>query len=112
MAEGQYYTDAVAWAAGTDIVKGYDNGCFGPEDPVTREQLAAILYRYTRYRGGDTAAAGDLSRFADQPSDWAAEAVRWAAGAGIITGKGGGSLDPRGAATRAETAQMLRGLLD
>lgn len=112
VAEGQYYTDAVAWAAGTDIVKGYDNGCFGPEDPVTREQLAAILYRYTRYRGGDTAAAGDLSRFADQPSDWAAEAVRWAAGAGIITGKGGGSLDPRGAATRAETAQMLRGLLD
>lgn len=106
VAQGQWYTDAVAWAAEAGIVKGYGDGTFGPGDPVTREQLAAILYRYARSEGG-AAAGGSLSAFRDQPAPWAREAMEWAVGAGIITGKGDGVLDPGGRASRAETAAML-----
>lgn len=107
-----YYAEAAVWAAENGIIKGYGDNRFGPNDPVTREQLAAILYRYAQVKRQDTAKAGDLSVFADQPSDWAAEPVRWAVGAGLLSGKGGGVLDPTGNATRAETAAMLMRYLE
>ena len=107
VAPGAYYAEAVAWGVERGILQGYDNGCFGPDDPITREQLAALLYRFARVQGLDAAAVGDLSGFADQPSEWAAEAVRWAVGAKILSGRDGGVLDPRGRASRAETAAML-----
>lgn len=107
-----YYAEAAVWAAENGIVKGYGDNLFGPNDPVTREQLAAILYRYAQVKGQDTALAGDLSGFADQPSGWASEPVRWAVGAGLLSGKGGGVLNPTGNATRAETAAMLMRYLE
>lgn len=107
-----YYAEAAVWAAENGIVKGYGDNRFGPNDPVTREQLAAILYRYAQVKGQDTAMAGDLSGFADQPSGWASEPVRWAVGAGLLSGKGGGVLNPTGNATRAETAAMLMRYLE
>lgn len=106
---GQWYTDAVNWAAANDLVNGYGNSTFGPEDDITREQMAAILYRYAQFKGYDHTVQGDLSRFADggQTSDWAREAVVWAVDNGLLTGKGGGLLDPKGTATRAEMATIL-----
>lgn len=110
VAAGAYYYQAIAWGAAHGIVKGYDNHSFGPDDSITREQLAAILYRYARSKGMDATAKGDLSGYSDQPDRWAEEPVRWAVGAGIISGKGNGVLDPKGQATRAETAAMLQRL--
>ncbi len=107
LAADAYYGQAVAWGAEHSIVNGYGNGKFGPNDPITRQQLAAILYRYAQYKGLDTTAKGDLAVFNDQPDSWAQETVRWAIGTGIIAGKGSGVLDPNGHATRAETAAML-----
>ena len=106
---GQWYTEAVNWAAANDLVNGYGNSTFGPEDDITREQMAAILYRYAQFKGYDCTVQGDLSRFADggQTSDWARDAVVWAVDKGLLTGKGGGLLDPKGTATRAEVATIL-----
>lgn len=106
---GQWYTEAVNWAAVNDLVNGYGNSTFGPEDDITREQMAAILYRYAQFKGYDHTVQGDLSRFADggQTSDWARDAVVWAVDKGLLTGKGGGLLDPKGTATRAEVATIL-----
>lgn len=109
---GAYYAKAVAWAAENGIVKGYDNGNFGPNDPITREQLAAILYRYTQFKGIVTPITGDLSQFTDQPSTWAADAMQWAVGVGIISGRGNGTLDATGNATRAQTSAMLARFLN
>lgn len=104
-----WYTDAVAWAAANDIVSGIGGGRFDPDAPITREQLAAILYRYARSKGYDTSLNGTLDGFndADKVSNWAHDALRWATGVGIVSGKGGGLLDPVGEATRAEVAAML-----
>ena len=106
---GQYYSDAVAWASASGIVNGYDNGRFGPNDQITREQLAAVLYRYASHKGYDTAAAGDLSGFSDagKVSGYANGAMRWAVGNGLISGMDGGLLAPQGGATRAQTAAIL-----
>ena len=104
---GSYCYEAVRWAAEQGVVQGYTETEFRPETPITREQLAAILYRYGGYKGRDLAADGDLTRFADQPSDWAREAVEWAVDAGVLSGRADGRLDPRGSATRAEAAVML-----
>ena len=100
-----WYADAVNWAAANGYVTGYDNGLFGPEDDLTREQLAAILYRYA----GSPAPAGSLDGFADaaSASAYAVDALRWAVGEGLLTGKDGGRLDPTGTASRAELAQIL-----
>ena len=108
--EGRYYTEAVAWADKNGIAMGYGNNKFGPSDPVTREQLAAILYRYAQYKGMDVSVKGELSGFTDagKASAYAREPLGWAVGQGILNGKGGGILDPRGQATRAETAAMLQ----
>ena len=110
VAAGAWYADAVNWAAARGIVKGYDTGAFGTEDSVTREQLAAILYRYAQAKGYDTTQGGMAVReFSDSASisDWAQEAMAWAVNAQVLSGKGNGVLDPQGTATRAEVAQML-----
>ena len=105
VAADAWYADAVAWAAGTGVVQGYSDGTFGVSANVTREQLAAMLYRYA----GSPAAEGDLSGFADQDavSPYAADAMAWAVGQGLISGKTGNRLDPAGTASRAETAMIL-----
>lgn len=105
VAADAWYADAVSWAAAQGVVAGYDTGRFGPNDSITREQLAVILYRYA----GSPAAAGSLDSFADRASvsDYAAQALRWAVGEGLLSGKGAGLLYPTGTATRAEAAQIL-----
>lgn len=106
---GNWYSDAVAWAAASSIVTGYGNGDFGPEDSITREQLALILYNYARYKGYDISAEDDLDEFedGDQTSSWAETAMKWAVKNGLLKGKGEGRLDPSGTATRAEVAEIL-----
>ena len=105
VADGTYYTEAIAWAAENKTVSGYGDRCFGPNDPITREQLATILWRCA----GSPESVGDLAGFTDENrvSDWAAPALRWAVENKIVSGKGGGILDPGGKATRAEVAAML-----
>lgn len=105
----QYYSDAVAWASASDIVNGYGDGTFGPNDPITREQLAAILYRYMQYKGYATEATGDISEFTDgsQVSSYAVEAMNWAVGVGLISGVGNNTLAPKDIATRAQVAMIL-----
>ena len=109
VAETDYFAPAVAWAGAAGIVTGSGDG-FAPRDPVSREQLAAMLQRYAAHVGLETPAAGKLDDFADgeQVSGWAGDAVAWAVGAGIIAGKDGNRLDPAGTATRAEVAVMLQ----
>ena len=104
-----WYAKAVNWAASAGIVDGYGSGKFGPEDPVTREQMAAILYRYAQYKDYDVTATADLSAFADRDkiSGWAEHAMSWAVGDGLLNGKTATILDPTGTATRAEVAQIL-----
>lgn len=108
--EGIYYTKAVDWAVENAIVKGYGNGNFGPEDTITREQMAAILYRYSQFKKYDTTQGGMAVReFPDSKeiSSWAMESMTWAVNAGMISGKENHMLDPRGNATRAEAASIL-----
>ena len=107
---GQYYTDAVAWANANGIVTGYGNGKFGPNDVVTREQLAAILYRYAQYKKYDVSVGEDTNilSYADAQSvsAYAIPAMQWAGGADIVNGSNG-KLNPQNNATRAEVAAML-----
>ena len=109
VASGRWYTGAVAWAAEKEIVKGYGNGKFGPNDPVTREQLAAILYRYTQYKGwSTTAASGSLKGFADAASvsSYAVDAMNWAVDEGLLKGANN-KLSPKSNATRAQVAAII-----
>ena len=105
----EWYADAVAWAYTAGVVNGTDATRFSPGEPVTREQTAAMLYRYARYMGKDIAAAGNLGAFrdADRVSAYAITPMRWAVGLRILNGKGDALLDPAGTATRAEIAQIL-----
>ncbi len=107
-----WYTDAVVWANAHGIVQG-NGSSFLPNDPVTREQLATILFRYMKEEGKNTSQRSDLASFSDRAkvSSWAQEAMEWAVATGLITGKGGGILDPGGKATRAEVATMLERLV-
>ena len=102
---GKWYSQAVAWAYMMGITQGYDDGRFGINDSVTREQLVVMLWRML----GKPAVAGDLSGFrdADQISPWAKEAMSWAVGIGVINGDDTGALNPGGQATRAEVAQIM-----
>ena len=113
VSENAYYAKAVAWAATENIVGGYGDGKFGPEDPITREQLAAILYRYAQYKGTNNSNTADLSVFTDAASisEYAEDAMRFAVGNGIMNGNGDGTINPTGTATRAEAAQMLMNFL-
>lgn len=110
VAAGQYYAVPIAWAASYGIVNGYDATHFGPNDPITREQMAAILYRYAGRMGYDTTALGDPSQFRDSGRihAYAWTPLAWANGRGLINGKGDGVLDPTGQATRAEVAAILQ----
>lgn len=107
---GAWYNDAVAWAAESGVVEGYGDGKFGPDDPITREQLAVMFWRYA----GRPKAEGTLDSFTDsgKASGYALDALRWAVEQGIIQGKGNGILDPAGRATRAEVAAMLQRFLE
>ena len=111
VASDAYYTEAVRWAASKGIVGGYGNGLFGANDDVTREQLAAILYRYAVYKGYDVSIGEDTNilsyaDFADL-SEYAIPAMQWACGAGIVNGTSESTLTPQGEATRAQVAAML-----
>ena len=108
VAEDKWYTPAVEWASGEGIVSGNGNGTFAPNDSVTREQMAIMLYNYAAYAGYDTSVRGDVSAFSDGASvhDWAAEAMSWAVGVGVLRGSND-KLNPLGTATRAEVAQVL-----
>lgn len=105
---GQWYTQAVAWAAANGIVGGVGNNRFAPNGNITREQMAAILYRYADKKGFDTSKRGNLNAFADKSrvSAYAVEAIAWAVGEGIIGGSDG-RLDPGGNATRAQVSTIL-----
>ena len=110
VAANAWYAPAVKWAASQNLVGGYGNGKFGPNDAITREQAAAILYRYAQYQKKDVSTSGSLSGFTDSAklSGWAKNAMQWAVGTGLITGKDGGRLDPAGTATRAEIAAIFQ----
>ena len=107
---GLWYTNAILWAADTQVVTGYSNGNFGPGDLINREQMALMMYRYANYKGYDTSARADFSSYQDASmvSDFAAEAMQWAVGEKIITGKYNETqLDPKGNASRAECATII-----
>ena len=109
--DGKWYTEAVRWAAANGIVNGYDAETFGPMNALTREQLAAILYRYAKYKGVDVSVGEDTNILsyddALDVSDWANAAMCWAVGAGVIQGTGASTLSPKASATRAQVATML-----
>ncbi|MDD3219256.1 MAG: S-layer homology domain-containing protein [Lachnospiraceae bacterium] len=105
-----WYAGPVAWAYDNQIISGYSNGKFGPADNITREQIAAILYRYAKYSEYPNMTYGNIEQFSDSDmvSSYFTEAVEWAVGVGIIGGKSDGTLDPRGFAGRAECAAMIQ----
>ena len=109
VADGQWYTNAVNWAAANKVVAGTGDNKFSPDQSITREQMAAMLYRYAQYKNTAGNAKGDLSAFKDAASvsSWAKDAVEWAVGNKIINGMGDGQLNPQGTATRAEAAQIV-----
>ena len=106
---GRWYADAITWAAENGIFAGYSMDKFGPDDPITREQLTAIFYRYADYKGYKLTVTGNLDKFedADKITDYAKTVMQWAVGNGLIKGKSETLLDPQGTATRAEIAAML-----
>lgn len=109
VAAGKWYTDAIAWASQYGIVAGYSETEFGLGDPITREQFAAILYRYANWKGYDTSKKNDLLAYTDvgEISGYAVEAMKWAVASEIIHGVTDTTLVPQGKATRAEAATML-----
>ena len=111
---GKWYADAITWTAENGIFAGYGKDKFGPDDPITREQLAAIFYRYADYKGYDLTVKGNLDKFkdADKITDYAKTAMQWAVGSGLVKGKSGNLLDSQGTATRAEIAAMLHRFIE
>ncbi|MCC8160345.1 MAG: S-layer homology domain-containing protein [Oscillospiraceae bacterium] len=111
VAAGEWYTEAVTWAAENNIVAGYGDGTFGPNDTITREQTAAILHRYAQYKGYDVSAGENTNilsfKDAESVSEYAVPSVQWAVGTGLVSGRDDGTLDPLGGAMRAEAAAML-----
>jgi hypothetical protein len=110
VASEAWYTEAIRWATSQGIVGGYGNGTFGPNDPITREQLAVMLWRYS----GSPAATNKELHFndTDEISGFALDALRWAVENGILNGYGDGRLGPQGQATRAQVAQMLKNFIE
>ena len=106
---GRWYADAITWAAENGIFAGYSMDKFGPDDPITREQLTAIFYRYADYKGYKLTVTENLDKFedADKITDYAKMVMQWAVGNGLIKGKSENLLDPQGTATRAEISAML-----
>lgn len=108
-----WYENAVTWASTNGIVSGYEDGSFRPNEVITREQLAAILYRYAIFKSVDTSINADLSNFADATSisSWAEEALCWANTAGLVNGISDDLIDPQGTATRAQVAVIIERLI-
>ena len=109
---GDWYATAVNWAASAGVVNGYEDGTFRPNTAITREQLAAILMNYAAYKGEDVSNRADLTSYTDQPSTWAEEAMQWAVAEGLIGGVTADTLQPQGAATRAQVAAILQRFLE
>ena len=111
---GKRYADAITWTAENGIFADYDKDRFKPDDPITREQLAAIFYRYADYKGYDLTVKGNLDKFkdADKITDYAKTAMQWAVGSDLVNGKSGALLDPQDKATRAEIATMLHRFIE
>lgn len=107
--EGAWYADAVNWAADNGIVSGYGNGKFGPDDDISRQQMALILFNYAQFMGCDTDARAGLGNFKDasEVAGWAEDAMKWAVAETLVSGMGDGTVFPNGTATRAEVATIL-----
>ena len=103
-----WFAEAAAWSVATGIANGRGEG-FAPDEPVTREEIAAMLYRFVRHLGLKVSGSASLSDFPDgaQTSDWAQEAMAWAVGAGLFHGDETGALNPGGEASRAEIAVLM-----
>ena len=115
IADNVWYTDAILWASEKGVVTGYSNGNFGPADKINREQMAVMMYRYAQAQGYDTSMKADISQYQDAAnvSDFAQEAMEWAVGNEIITGKYNETqLDPQGEASRAECATIIMRFTD
>ena len=108
----EWYATAVNWAANVGVVNGYEDNTFRPNQPITREQLAAILMNYAAYKGEDVSARADLSAYTDQPSTWATDTMSWAVAEGLISGVTNDELRPQGNATRAQVAAILQRFLE
>ena len=111
---GRWYADAITWTTENGIFAGYSKDKFGPDDPITREQLTAIFYRYADYKGYKLTITGNLDKFedADRITDYAKMVMQWAVGNGLIKGKSENLLDPQGTATRAEISAMLHRFIE
>ena len=111
---GRWYADAITWTAENGIFAGYSKDKFGPDDPITREQLTAIFYRYADYKGYKLTVTGNLDKFedADKITDYAKTVMQWAVGNRLIKGKSETLLDPQGTATRAEISAMLHRFIE
>ena len=109
VAESAWYTDVIRWAVREGIMGGYDDGSFGPNNPIKWQELAAILYRYAGYKGYDLSAKGDPAYFTDPAKigSWAYEAVQWACGATLLETEGCGLIDPAGNTKRCEFAAAI-----
>ena len=107
----EWYATAVNWAANVGVVNGYEDNTFQPNTAITREQLAAILMNYAAYKGEDVSNRADLTSYTDQPSTWATETMSWAVAEGLISGVTADTLQPQGAATRAQVAAILQRFL-
>ena len=110
MEEDKWYTEAITWAAKNNIVSGYGNGNFGPEDILTREQMIAILHQYSKFMGYDVSKKDDLGAYhdADYISDWAIAQMQWAVANGLITGVGNNLVSPQTGANRAQFAVIMQ----
>ena len=110
VADGDWYAQAVNWAASVGVVNGFDDGTFQPNAAITREQMAAILRNYAAYKGLDVTTSGDLANYSDAASvsDWAKESVVWAVDQGLISGMTVNTLQPQGLSTRAQVAAVLQ----
>ena len=109
--DNDWYATAVNWAANVGVVNGYEDNTFRPNTAITREQLAAILMNYAAYKGEDVSNRADLTSYTDQPSTWAEEAISWSVAEGLLTGVTADTLQPQGAATRAQVAAILQRFL-
>ena len=109
---GDWYATAVNWAAANGIVSGISGDTFAPNDPITREQLAAMLMNYAQYKGMDVSARADLSGYSDAPSAWAEDVVSWAVAEGLLAGVTDDQLQPQGQASRAQVAAILERFLE
>ena len=109
VAEGEWYADAVAWADANGIVVGISDTLFAPNENITREQMAAVIYRYAKFKGYDVSDEAELSAFADTDaiSDWALDALAWANAKELVKGTTDTTVSPKDTATRAQVAAIL-----